>query len=96
MIWGGSVSGAISLFSRQIISQRQPVFDRNAGPPPVQPMTEQRKPWLFRRCYSLFLSASDQLKMPLAPELRTARYLAQHASEKCQPAIILTEGSDHI
>jgi hypothetical protein len=58
MIWDGRPSAAISLFSLffpEIISERDPVFGGNPGPSPVQPMTEQRKPWLFRRCFPLFL-----------------------------------------
>jgi hypothetical protein len=43
-----------SLFRRRIISQLASVFGGNPGPAPPRAITEQRAPWLFRRCFSLF------------------------------------------
>jgi hypothetical protein len=62
-----------SLFFHGIISERDRVFGGNPGPPPVQPMTEQREPSLFRRCFPLFLCELKPSQVALAPELRAWR-----------------------
>jgi hypothetical protein len=49
-----SLFSLFSLFFPEIISQRDPVFGGNPGPPTVELPAEQRELSLFRRCFSLF------------------------------------------
>src|SRR2546430_8474966 len=67
-MWWKPRFSLLSLFSPQIISQRNPVFGGNPGPLQVQPVTEQPELWLFRCCFSLFLSERRPAKRVLAPE----------------------------
>jgi len=58
MIWDGLPSAAIWLFSLLLaaeLSAGKVTFSAETlGCDQSSPTTEQRKPWLFRRCFSLF------------------------------------------